>query len=474
MFHNTGRHAILFETAEDKEEHVKFDDEHNLCDLCGQDFIDTDDRDDHRREKHATGSGTLCKYCLILFTNLTELSKHIGKCHPETHKYSSQKFVLDLKSLCELPKPHQVPAKSRPTAPFEPILIDQVLGKGAGRSYEPSLDKPHETESASLYYATSLTGSSQLTKEESSGHEVSLRREGNSISTQTDLSTKSFAALKIEGKNLSDEIHASEFPWDFCDASFEKPTRLDLHCALAHATCNLCDIEIGNVDLAWCHLANNHPKCPVCDIIAKNGESLESHKAVYHPICELCKTDCRSLSELQQHERRGHVCCEPCSILFASMKGFLVHERNTHWHPCKACNIFCRSSFDLVAHEKKNHHSCSICSEVFDDIAALSDHQKLSHICCAYCRYAADRDEDVQIHAKITHSVCRSCVKVFKDESDRWEHEKVNHITCRLCKVSFRTSQLLADHRASQHVTCGLCRYIGKDIWEKKKVCRKL
>lgn len=492
-----GRHAQLFRSPEDKITHVKIDEEHNICTVCAQDFIEPGELDEHITF-HPT-----CRLCLRPFLDTRTLDAHFAESHAVCPNCKLPFFPSKEKrdahlSQCAIVKCRicgQIQYSSEELE-FHRVVVhtcnlcstsgsDSELAKHVETQHPKcstcgihSKDQDDLTRHVKQKHLTEMV-SEILAKAPGSAMDRKdgvTKSEKDKAKLEED-TTKIMNNLMKQEEGLQANGETSHLGPPLCKVASPSKAKLATHPVSEHTKYlkdpektpqhnapaltlerPLCsDNSLSKEELTG-HLIAEHVKCLNCEQVALSKVDIEAHKDVFHPKCDLCQDRFQSMNQYQDHERKGHICCNTCDTVCRSEDAWLVHDRREHYHPCELCEAFFRSTRSLNSHQMTAHVQCKLCETILVDDASFHKHQVSTHLGCSLCDQFFKSPVALSFHQKLDHRLCPFCTQICKDDEGLQRHQSASHQQCPQCNAVFKLDRELDAHIASQHTfNCKMC-----------------
>lgn len=262
--------------------------------------------------------------------------------------------------------------------------------------------------------------------------------------------------------------------------------------------CNICDINLNNIDESLEHL-----KCHDLPVHVGISNRILPFKFDSELLrCAVCFEVFSAFKVLLDH-MNGHFknyICEICSAGFPLLK-YLNRHRGTHKIGEFKCEL-CHKIFDTrqkreyhnkIVHLKVRHNKCGYCGESFRDNRVRNKHMEQEHgikikvVKCKACDRSFPNQSAVTIHLRKDHlmerrHVCSECGMGFFAKrallKHTIKHTGLKEYLCEYCHKAFGRKHTLREHLRihveDKRFKCELCgrAFVQKCSWKSHMRCR--
>ncbi|VVD04901.1 unnamed protein product [Leptidea sinapis] len=270
-------------------------------------------------------------------------------------------------------------------------------------------------------------------------------------------------------------------------------SNVEIKIDVSEVACEICKINLPNIDSAVDHLTAEHDidyfrdidmpieeyklrdlNCSSCDAKFTFFGYLVSHVNSSHPknsfSCDKCEQKFNKKRDLfshtKNHHRDGGFVCETCSQTFASLNILNKHKSNWHLSRCNICLLKLPSAALKRKHMKTEHPDdgslkCKLCTKQFHTELGLKMHLR---ICKRVDVKFEDNDKDImdsdvnyQVPKRNNVKQVRENIAIVISMSTALPFNFFqNKFNCFFCSKDFQDPDGLREHTIMSHPVCDM------------------
>ncbi|CAH2100611.1 unnamed protein product [Euphydryas editha] len=430
------------------------------CGYCKEMFDDYHKKNKHLVEFHGVNiTVSKCNLCDKSFSNYQGLSKHKKRDHLFTKNYECDECEMKFCVKKDLNR-HMLKHSEERDLP-ESIDIETIEEKNISKvGRHIKTEDPTQIKKKIKTKKIKLKPIKELSKHHHNIKEILQWSNTTPIHGRSDLGylccycTEKFP-VPADLKNHTLQLHKNDPNPKFLQKRDLKKYHVKVD--ITGLQCDICKMNIQNIEDLIDHLRRNHEKKIYTDI--------KNHVVGF-------KFEGSNSNELK---------CAICSNVYTKFKMLFEHmHKHSRNYICDECGSGFINNRALLNHQKRHNlgeFKCEHCEKVFDNLYKKNSHVTTVHVHgylinkCGYCNQKFAGYRTKAEHLRTAHGIterakCQACEKSFSTKDSLNKHIKRHHLmdnrySCTLCDMKFHANKSLEEHMVKHTKTrsfqCRVC-----------------